>query len=198
MSAPAPTDSRARPGRRDNGEACARFVTVRLADSLPAAARLRCREFESAPADLRLRPAGLAGWQRHAFRLLESTLHADLGSCRLRDPQAAAAVVAEFAALAAWDIAVPHFSVMPNHWHALLVPGPHCTHACSDAVRRVKTRTAAALRNGGATTGTIWESTWTEQRIRHPRAWAEALALIRRNPVLAGLARPGEAHPWTR
>lgn len=200
MPAPAATVADLRPfsGRRDSGRTGARLVTVRLADSLPAASRSRFREFESAPAELRLRSAGLAGWQRHGFRLLEMLLHADGGSCRLRDPQAAAIVVDELDALAEWDIAVPHFTVMPNHWHALLVPGPRCGHACADAVRRLKGRTAASLRRLDATAGPVWESAWTEQHLRHPRSWAEAVALLRRNPVLAGLARPGEAHPWTR
>ncbi len=200
MSAPAPAVADLRPvsGRRDSARTGARLVTVRLADSLAAASRSRFRDFESAPADLRLRPADLAGWQRHGFRLLEMLLHADGGACRLRDPQAAAAVVAEFEALAEWDIAVPHFAVMPNHWHALLVPGPRCAQACADAVRRLKSRTAAALRRLGAPPGPVWESAWTEQRLRHPRSWAEAVALLRRNPVLAGFAHPGEAHPSTR
>jgi putative transposase len=174
------------------------FVTVRCADSLPRPVVERLREIHDSLQRLEPQSDQFAALQRRYFHTMERHLDAGLGGCRLRDSRAAQTVVAELAALEEWDIAVPHFSIMPNHWHAMLEPRAECTRTLSEIMRRVKGRTARAINASFGDQGTFWQREWFDRWMRTQAEWEKCVAYIRSNPVKAGLARTVGEHAWTR
>jgi putative transposase len=98
------------------------FVTVRCADSLPRPAVDRLREIHESRRTIAPNSDQFAALQREYFLSMEKHLDAGHGSCVLARGSVAQIVAAELTALREWGIDVPHFSIMPNHWHAMLVP----------------------------------------------------------------------------
>jgi REP element-mobilizing transposase RayT len=139
-----------------------------------------------------------ASQQRQLFRTLEKCLDAGYGACPLRQPAAANIVVAELEALADWQIAAPHFSVMPNHWHALLVPTDARAHSLSQIMKRVKGRTGKRIRRLVPGVGAFWQSEWFDRWVRDDNEWARIATYIQNNPGKAGLCLDHREHPWTR
>jgi len=174
------------------------LVTVRCADSLPEVAVARLSGLHDSLSQIEPRSAEFAAMQRQVFRTLEKYLDAGYGSCLLRQPEAARIVVDELAALADWQIAVPHFTVMPNHWHALLVPGEQEAHSLSAIMKRLKGRMGSSIRGEIGGRGPVWQSEWFDRWIRDEAEWEKIIAYIRNNPVKAGLARAWVEHRWTR
>lgn len=174
------------------------FVTVRCADSLPCSAVVRLAELHASGASIEPRSADFTAWQRQLFRSLEKYLDAGNGCCPLRGGRAARIVIDEFAALGELHVAIPHFTIMPNHWHALLVPSAQCVHPLSAILKRIKGRTARNLRrlHGGA--GAIWQREWFDHWIRTEAEWERCVAYIRNNPVKAGLVAEWPDHAWTK
>jgi REP-associated tyrosine transposase len=173
------------------------FVTVRCADSLPNDVVGRLEEFHrdqcatDRPSDQR------APIQRRYFRTMEKYLDSGLGKCVLRDPIAAEALASEFRLLAEWRISVPHFSIMPNHWHAVVAPAEGCTHVLSEVMKRLKGRSAKTIRRRCGGNGPVWQREWFDRWIRNEAEMARIIAYIRNNPVTAGLVRTWQDHPWT-
>jgi len=112
------------------------FVTARCADSLPREAVERLQELSLAAQALPPRSKAFGDFQRETFRTLEKFLDAGHGACPLKSPGIAAVVMAEFDALADWDVGIPHCTVMPNHWHAMIVPRRHEGPALSAIMKR--------------------------------------------------------------
>jgi len=174
------------------------FVTVRCADSLPREAVLRLREIADSVRATEPRSAAFAGLQREAFRTAEKYLDRGHGSCPLARHEVASVVRDELVALAEWQIDVPHFTIMPNHWHALLVPPSECPQSLSTIMKRLKGRTAKAIRHFEAGTGPVWQREWFDRWIRDDAEWLRCVAYVRNNPVKAGLAPTWQRHPWTQ
>lgn len=174
------------------------FVTVRLADSLPAETVACLHEIQCAVAAVTPVSAQFADLQRRYFRTMEKFLEAGAGSCALREPRCAQAVVAELSALAEWEVDVPHFTIMPNHWHALLVPRPSCARTLAEMMKRVKGRTAKQVRRIIGGVGPVWQREWFDRWMRSDSEWEKTIAYIRNNPVKAGLAAAWPDHPWTQ
>ena len=174
------------------------FVTVRFADSLPREAVERLKELQHHLAGVSPRSPQFAAFQRRIFLTLEKYLDAGSGSCPLRQPAAAKILLTEFTFLADWDVAVPHFTVMPNHWHALLEPGDSCAHSLSAIMKRLKGRTGKHLRAALGGSGPVWQGEWFDHWVRHDGEWTRIVDYIHANPVKAHLARVWSEHPWTR
>jgi REP element-mobilizing transposase RayT len=174
------------------------FVTVRLGDSLPREVVLRLEEIHRALAAIEARSTQFAALQRQYFLTMEKYLDAGTGACVLKDEPCASCVVDELEALNEWSVAVPHFTIMPNHWHALIVPDRDCPHSLGEIMKRVKGRTGKRLRQKLGGTGAVWQREWFDRWIRNESEWEKTIAYIRQNPVKAGLAERSEEHPWTR
>ncbi len=174
------------------------FITVRCADSLPLAAVKRLQELHQTQCRIEPNSQEFADAQRQLFRTLEKYLDAGFGACPLRDPAAAAVVIDELAALAEWNIAVPHFSIMPNHWHALLVPVDSQSHSLSAIMKRLKGRTARRIRRVIGGHGPFWQGEWFDRWVRDATEWEKFGAYIHNNPVKAGLVRTWQEHPFTK
>ncbi len=136
--------------------------------------------------------------QRAYFRTMEKYLDFNAGSCTLRRPEAAAAVISALESLKEWDVRVPHYSVMPNHWHALLAPADRCARSLSEIMKRVKGRSAKVIRRFCGGDGAVWQREWFDRWVRDEAEWARIVEYIHNNPVRGGLARDWREHPWTR
>ena len=175
------------------------FVTVRCSGSLPDDVVDRLREIHLNLRAIEPRSEEFAALQRACFLTMEKYL--DSASAQggiLSDPLAAQAVVSEFDLLAEWQVDVPHFTVMPNHWHALLAPQEQCTHSLGQTMKRVKGRSAKAIRRKCGGVGTVWQREWFDRWARDDAELAKFVDYIHNNPVKAGLVRTWRDHPWTR
>ncbi|MBL9188293.1 MAG: transposase [Opitutaceae bacterium] len=174
------------------------FVTVRLADSLPHEVVARLQEIHCALSAIEPASEQFAALQRQYFRTLEKYLDAGTGSCALGDPRCAQLIAKELTALADWAVEAPHFTIMPNHWHALLVPRTGCVHSLGQVMKRLKGRTAKRLRSIGGGGGAVWQREWFDRWMRDDSEWEKTIAYIHNNPVKAGLAATWQEHPWTK
>lgn len=175
------------------------FITVRCADSLPQDAVLRLCELAESLRNIAPRSSQFAMHQREIFRTLEKYLDSGHGSCPLGDANAAQIVRDEFVALADdWRITVPHFTIMPNHWHVMLVPERNAPPSLSAIMKRLKGRTARRLRAQVGGTGPVWQREWFDRWVRNDAEWAKCVAYIQNNPVKAGLVKTWTDHPWTK
>jgi REP element-mobilizing transposase RayT len=169
------------------------FITVRCADSLPRATVLRLQELHRGLGHIAPRSPEFAAEQRRLFQTMEKYLDAGLGSCPLRRTDCARIVTEELAALVDWDV-----SVMPNHWHALLIPGSANAYSLSAIMKRVKGRTAKRIRTLIGGQGAVWQGEWFDRWVRDEAEWNRIVTYIQNNPVKAGLAGTWSDHPWTR
>ena len=174
------------------------FVTVRLADSLPSPIVSRLQEIHRALSAIAPASDQFATLQRQYFRTMEKYLDAGTGACLLRDAAHAATVRSELLALEEWNVAAPHFTIMPNHWHALLVPALGCAHSLVEIMKRVKGRTGLGIRAVTKTSGALWQREWFDRWMRDDYEWEKTVAYIRNNPVKAGLAATWQEHRWTQ
>jgi putative transposase len=173
------------------------FVTFRCADSLPQRTVSRLRALHET-IDARASAEEKTAVRREYFRVLDLDLDRSHGACLLRDGRAAQIVVQEFEALSEWNVAVPHFTVMPNHCHALIEPARGCAHSFRDIMKRLKGRTAHQIRAAIGGSGRLWQREWFDRWMRDEVERARTIAYIRNNPVKAGLVQRWEDHPWTR
>jgi putative transposase len=174
------------------------FVTVRCHDSLPLEVVNSLREQSATLHKIVPHSAAFALHQRETFRTLEKYLDAGCGTCPLKSERAYAIVLDEFAALSEWRCTVPHYSVMPNHWHALLVPEPQCKRTLSEIMKRLKGRTAKRIRTVCGGVGPLWQREWFDRWMRNDTEWERCIAYVRNNPVKAGLVGRWEDHAATR
>lgn len=174
------------------------FITVRCADSLPREAVLRLAELAETQRLIEPSSAQFAAHQRQLFLTLEKYLDKGHGSCPLLHAEAAAIICDELTTVTDWRVSAPHFTVMPNHWHALLIPGPDCPHTLSDIMKRLKGRTAKRLRTLLGGRGPVWQREWFDRWMRSDAEHEKCVAYIRNNPVKAGLIRNWMEHPRTR
>ncbi|HEX2854917.1 MAG TPA: transposase [Opitutaceae bacterium] len=139
-----------------------------------------------------------AALQRTYFGTMEKYLDAGAGACWLKHPGIAEPIVRELTALKEWHINAPHYSIMPNHWHALLIPASQCERSLSEILKRLKGRTAKNIREAVGGRGAVWQREWFDRWIRDDGEWEKTVNYIRQNPVKAGLVSRWEDHAWTR
>ena len=174
------------------------LVTVRCAGSLPREIFEKLAEIQKAWRGVEARSVQFGQGPGRYFATLEKYLDAGHGNCLLRQVPAARIVVEELAALAEWNVGVPHHTILPNHWHALIVPEQTCVRSLGDIIKRVKSRSAHAIREELGGRGAVWQSGWFDRWIRDDAEWEKYVAYVRNNPVKAGLVRAWPDHPWTR
>jgi REP element-mobilizing transposase RayT len=174
------------------------FVTVRCHGSLPAEVMARLREVHH---DLQNRAPASTEYgrlQRQYFLTLEIYLDRGTGSTPLRQREAAALLVNELEGLAEKGVLVPHYTIMPNHWHALLAPDEGCTIDLHEAMARLKGRTSRLVNAALGRAGPLWQREWFDRWIRDEAEWVKCRDYIRQNPVKAGLVNDWREHSWTK
>lgn len=174
------------------------FVTVRLADSLPRNTVLRLQEIHISLRAATPNSSAFLVLQRQYFQTMDKYLDGGAGSCLLREPRGAEIVVEELLALADWMIDVPHYSVMPNHWHALIVPRSGCTRTLAEIMKRVKGRSAKRINRLFDRTGPVWQREWFDRWMRHDAEHEKTVAYIQQNHVKARLVSTFHEHRWTK
>ena len=174
------------------------FITVHCADSLPKEAVLRLKELTESLREIEPSSEAFAALPREIFRATEKYLDAGHGSCPLARSGAAELVQNELLSLSDWRVEVPHYTIMPNHWHALLAPEPRSPHSLSSIMKRIKGRTAKSIRQTLGGTGSVWQREWFDRWMRSDAEWEKCVAYIRNNPVKAGLVKTWTDHAWTR
>jgi putative transposase len=174
------------------------FVTVRCADSLPREAVLRLHEMHASLRQLVPRDPQFVYLQRKLFQTLEKFLDAGHGSCPLANPRAADAVLANFEAMERDGVGVPHFSILPNHWHAIIKPDIDSPSRFAEIMKTIKGRSARDVRKIVGGTGPVWQPEQFDRWIRDEREYQKWVEYIRQNPVKAGLVTCWQEHGWTR
>ena len=173
------------------------FVTVRLADSLPRETVFQLQEIHRSLSAIEPQSAQFAALQRRFFLTMEKYLDAGAGASVLRDAELARIVIEELVGLTDWCVEVAHFTIMPNHFHALVVPQPGCSRTLSDIMKRLKGRSGLRIRGALGGTGSVWQREWFDRWIRHEAEWERTVRYIQENPVEAGLVARWQDHPWT-
>lgn len=159
------------------------FVTIRLADALPASVHPFLREqrkrLQNTEEDL-ARQRRIDGW-----------LDAGCGSCVLRHEEVALILVESFQYLIAQGHRIDAWVIMPNHVHLLimLVRGARL----SSVMRSFKGFTASRAHKVLGTKGSFWFPEYFDRYIRDAEHYEKAVSYIHYNPVRAGLVATPEA-----
>jgi len=165
-------------------------ITYRLADALPAEVLGKIEE--QVQDDERRRAA------------IEHYLDAGHGSCALKEPRHAEAVIAGWRHFDEEHYRLLAWVVMPNHVHVLVQPlGSHEIGKIVAAWKSVSAR--AILPSGEKATGGgrapkkrhFWQLDYWDRFIRNESHYHAAVAYIHHNPVKAGLVTRPEDWPWS-
>lgn len=160
-------------------EGATRFVTFRLADSLPA-------EVLESLADLP---------EDQRARRVEMQLDLGAGACPLAQPEVATLVVEALHHHAENRYTLHEYAVMPNHVHLLLTPLGE--HTLSAILSSLKTWTEPRINALLGRTGALWQQEGFERGVRDDDEKLALAAYIRRNPVKARLCAAEEEFPWS-
>ena len=174
------------------------FVTVRCHGSLPADVMAQLREVHVALQAIQPASKEFALLQRKYFLTMEKYLDQGAGAVPFCRPTAAIILQRELETLIEEGALVPHYSIMPNHWHALLAPKPGTTLDLHAIMARLKGRTARDINSALSRSGPFWQREWFDRWVRNEAEWEKCRDYIRQNPVKAGLAKDWRDHPWTR
>jgi REP element-mobilizing transposase RayT len=174
------------------------FVTVRYRDSLPADVVERLREVNRSLQQTQAASPAFAQLQRQYFLTMEKFLDRGTGEAPLRHAAAADALAACFANLAGNAVFVTHYTIMPNHWHALIELGNGGSHDLHATMTRLKGASARAVNVAIGRSGTLWQREWFDRWMRSEAEWQKCRDYIRANPVKAGIVKDWRDHAWTK
>ena len=113
---------------------------------------------------------------------MEKYLDAGYGHPWLASSAAAEILADELCSLCNRDVDVPHYTIMPNHWHALLVPTSDCVPSLSRIMRAIKGRSARRINAVLGRTGTLWQRERFDRWMRDDAEWSRCVACIRQKP----------------
>jgi putative transposase len=176
------------------------FVTFRLNDSLP---RGKLDELDQLRRDWEQRhppPRTDRDYEQlslETMRRVESWLDQGLGSCRLKDAEAASLVVE---ALHHFDEAryeLGSYVVMPNHVHAVVRPLMDEEEPLERILQSWKRYTAREINRRFKLTGAFWQEESYDRIIRDEEHLWRVLQYIGANPAKAGLS-PDLCPCWLR
>jgi REP element-mobilizing transposase RayT len=164
------------------------FVTLRLADSLPATLLNQWRTER----DLWHRqhpephsPEVQRDYQNRFPLRMETWLDAGHGACALRDPAARKAVIEALRHFEGERYVLLSWVIMPNHLHLCFTP------AAEWSLERIlftwKRRTTATLNPLQGHTGAIWQRDYFDRLIRDRAHFGRVVRYIRQNPTKAHL-----------
>ena len=170
------------------------FVTWRLADSLPAAARSKIRDFRSRQDPLRYPPATSAEKlhiQRLIFGEFEKWLDRGLGSCVLRDERASKIIRDALHFFDGERYQLISWAIMPNHVHVvfMLFKGSEIGRVVSSWKRF----TARECNRLLGRSGSLWQRDYYDRLVRDMEELQRTVRYVMNNPAKAGL----DPWPWT-
>jgi putative transposase len=154
------------------------FVTFRLHDSIPAAAREKIRASASQGSE--------------AFHeALDTALDSGWGSCWLKREDIATVVEDALLFFDNQRYKLLHWVIMPNHVHALLRSEPG--FPLGNIMHSWKSFTAKAANKILGRTGDFWQPDYFDRWMRDEAHYQRTAAYIENNPVKAGLVTLPEA-----
>ncbi len=174
------------------------FVTVRCHDSLPSEVVERLREVNILLQRSKAASSGFIQRQRQYFLTMEKYLDQGAGEAPLGNSKAAQALMTCLGAVAADGVLVPHFTIMPNHWHVLIEPRAGESLDLHATMTRLKGSSARAINLAIGRRGPLWQREWFDRWMRNETEWKKSRDYIRQNPVKAGIVSDWRAHPWTK
>ncbi len=148
------------------------FLTFRLADSLPTAARARLAELR----DLN---------NAEAFAWIERYLDAGAGACIFARPENAAMMATTLRHFDGTRYDLGAFAVMPNHVHALVRPFDGVTRV--KIVHAWKSYSARELQRAGTVQGQVWQDEGFDRIVRDESELRRFHEYILANPAAARL-----------
>jgi len=165
------------------------FVTFRLADSFPAAARTEIetdrQRLIATRKSRRLSPQERTDLENIFSDKIQSILDASAGSCTLARPEIAEIVAGSLRAFDESRYRLYAWCVMPNHVHVIFEP--RTTHHLSDIVHSWKSYSAKMANRILGRTGTFWQREYWDRLIRNDEEFSLAVAYVIGNPEKAGL-----------
>jgi len=93
------------------------------------------------------------------------------------------------------DVALCGYCLMPDHWHAVLLPGESA--AISDILLRIKTAASNRIRKARHEAAPIWQPRFYDHMIRTRREFDETLNYMHQNPVRKGLVTNSLDWRWS-
>ncbi len=159
-----------------------RFVTFRLADSLPQSVLKLIKE--------QLERDKLNKSSDEYRQMVEDHLDKGIGECFLRDPEIAAIVTEAIEHEDGRSCDVKAWVIMPNHVHILLRPLEE--HSLSDILKRLKGVSSRRINQKRGSSGAIWQPDYFDRFIRDAEHFTNTVKYIHRNPVKAGLCEAPE------
>lgn len=183
------------------------FITFRLAGSLPAAVLAALRQERQAAKnhlaevelDTKERMAAALAMHKRLFARYDKLLdQCSSNTDWLRQPAIAKMVAAKMHRLAALDVTVHCFCIMPNHVHLLVQLPEDESFSFAKMMQLLKGRTAAAAnrllnRNGQP----FWQPESYDHLVRSPAECERVKTYIVHNPVKAGLVASWELWPFS-
>jgi REP element-mobilizing transposase RayT len=159
------------------------LVTFRQDDSVPA----RLLRMYSNTVEAAVGAETKHEKQTRVLAHMEKYLAKGRGTCRLRDPRAAAIVEGALRYHERSDYRLIAWVVMPNHVHIVLRRARHVSLAT--IVRRWKSWTARRINEMSGRTGRLWQREWVDRWLREEDALWSAIKYVELNPVAAGLCK---------
>ena len=87
------------------------------------------------------------------------------------------------------------YVVMPNHWHALILPAPG--QSISDILHDIKRVSALRFNRRRRRSGPFWQSRYFDSFMRTVQDYRDTLEYIHSNPVRDGFVRDHARWPWS-
>ena len=175
------------------------FVTIRCAGSLPDIALDRVREVHASLRTITPNSPHFAMLQRQYFLTCEKYLDHGGGFAPFNHLDACSIVLTALHQIeteAGWG--VPHFVVMPNHVHFLLVPVNAPPERLRFAIRRFKGRVARQANLALGRSGAFWQTDWFDRWVRSAAEETRIIEYIQQNPAKAGLVRDWREYRWVK
>ena len=184
------------------------FITMRLHDSLPAAAIQRLkqerqqlrREIERSTAPDANKRARLVEADRRQFNHYDTLLDkAEHGPTWLSHQPVAEMVCTAILHFDARRYDLEAYCVMPNHAHLVLTPRPKSgeDHSLSGIMHSLKGYTAVKANRILGRNGAFWQHESYDHYVRSPAELGRIVGYVLYNPVKAGLITEQDAWPWS-
>jgi REP element-mobilizing transposase RayT len=87
------------------------------------------------------------------------------------------------------------FVIMPDHLHAILVPGPR--NDISDVMRYIKGAHARRHNIAQGTSGPVWQDSFRDHGIRNEDSLWHLIDYVEENPVAAGITSARSEYPYS-
>ncbi|WP_195838252.1 REP-associated tyrosine transposase [Methylocystis rosea] len=126
---------------------------------------------------------------------LDDWLDRGEGDSPLAQPDSANIVAESLRALAGQRYDLHGWCVMPSHVHVLMTLREG--YRLGDVVKSWKTFTARRINRARGGSGSLWAPDYFERYMRNENDFANTIAYIENNPVVAGLVMRPENWPWS-